>query len=90
MYCFISGYNIFILLGHLDIFNLDRVIMWKYLGLVALIGLTGQVAAQCSPSPCGVNTNCEVRLLFSNYSLTNVHNLGRGAELNGNFKRTPS
>lgn len=34
--------------------------MWKHLGLLALLGVAAQVAAQCSPSPCGVNTNCEV------------------------------
>ena len=28
-------------------------------GLLGLAGLSA-VAAQCSPSPCGVNTNCEV------------------------------
>ena len=24
------------------------------------LAIVSQVAAQCSPSPCGVNTNCEV------------------------------
>jgi len=28
--------------------------------VLAFLGLLGYVAAQCNPSPCGVNTNCEV------------------------------
>jgi hypothetical protein len=27
---------------------------------VVVGGLVGQAAAQCSPSPCGVNTQCDV------------------------------
>ena len=30
------------------------------LSVVLVVGLVGQAASQCSPSPCGVNTQCDV------------------------------